>query len=106
MAKPITINEIHKMAKALEVDSLEILLPKSCILDFPLAIAKMFNVANAKVLVFIPPPVDAGEAPIHIKKIINNKVGTVNSVKSNVLKPAVLGVTALNAVDVIFPNNV
>ena len=28
MANPITINEIHKIAKAREVDSLEILLPK------------------------------------------------------------------------------
>ena len=66
---------------------------------------KMFNVAKAKVLVFIPPPVEAGEAPIHIKKITNNKVGTDSCVKSIVLNPAVLGVTALNAVDVIFPNH-
>ncbi len=106
MAKPITINEIHNMANALEVDSLEIRLPKSWILLLPLAIEKIFNVANAKVLVFIPPPVEAGEAPIHIKNMINNKVGTVKVEKSMVLKPAVLGVTVLKAVVVILPKTV
>ena len=69
---PIAINDMHKIANALEVDSLEILLPLNCILFFPFATAKMFRVANAKVLVFIPPPVEAGDAPIHIKNIINN----------------------------------
>ena len=103
MAIPITIKEIHKIAKALDVDSLVILLPKIWIRVFPMATAKIFKVAKAKVLVLIPPPVEAGEAPIHIKNMINNNDGTVNLVKSTVLNPAVLGVTELNAALVIFP---
>lgn len=106
IAIPMTIKEIHKMAKAREVDSLLILLPRIWMRLLPIATANMFNVASANVLVLIPPPVDAGEAPIHIKKIINNKEGTLNCVKSTVLKPAVLGVTVLKAVLVIFPNRV
>lgn len=66
----------------------------------------MFKVANAKVLVLTPPPVEAGEAPIHIKKMTNNNDGTVMSAKSITLKPAVLGVTALKAAFVIFPKTV
>ena len=72
---------------------------------FPLAMEKIFKVAKANVLVFIPPAVDAGEPPIHIKKIINNNVDTFIVVKSTVLKPAVLGVMALNAEVVIFPKS-
>ena len=71
IAEPITMSEIHKMANAREVDSLVILRPKISILLLPLATEIIFSVANAKVLVFIPPPVDAGEAPTHIKKMIN-----------------------------------
>ena len=64
----------------------------------------MFKVASANVLVLIPPPVDAGDAPIHIKKLIPTNEGTVLSVKSITLNPAVLGVTELKAAVVIFPN--
>ena len=100
---PIEINEIHKIAKALEVDSLEILLPNISILLLPFATANIFKEANAKVLVLIPPAVEAGEPPIHIKKIITNNEGTVILAKSTALNPAVLGVTELNAAAVIFP---
>ena len=99
----MVINEIHKIAKAREVDSDEILLPNNWILLFPLATAKIFSVANAKVLVFIPPAVEAGEPPIHIKKMINKSEGTFIWVKSTALNPAVLGVTALNDAAVILP---
>ena len=37
---------------------------------------------TAAVVVFIPPPVDAGDAPINISIIITNKVDSLNWVKS------------------------
>ena len=100
---PMIINEIHKIAKARAVDSLEIRLPINCILLLPLATVMIFSVAKAKVLVFIPPPVEAGDAPIHIKNIINNNDGMVYVEKSMVLNPAVLGVMALKKLVVTFP---
>ena len=36
---------------------------------FPPATAKIFNVANAKVLVFIPPAVEAGEPQSTLKRL-------------------------------------
>ena len=61
--------------------------------DFPLATFKMLSSAIAKELVLIPPPVEPGEAPTHIKKITINTVGMLNAAVSIVLKPAVLVVT-------------
>ena len=43
-------------------------------LFFPLDKEMIFINANANVLVFIPPPVEAGDAPIHIKKIVKKIV--------------------------------
>ena len=51
------------------------------------------------VVVLIPPPVDAGDAPINIKITIKNKVLSLNKVKSIVLYPAVLSVTDWNIED-------
>ena len=42
-----------------------------------------------KVVVFIPPPVDPGEAPININIIYVNSVGAVNAPIAIVLNPAV-----------------
>jgi hypothetical protein len=42
------------------------------------------------VVVFIPPPVDPGEAPMNIKIIIINKPAFVKFPNGYVLKPAVL----------------
>jgi hypothetical protein len=49
----------------------------------------------ANVVVFIPPPVEPGEAPIHIKNINNNKVGRVKSAIFTSLNLAVLVVAEL-----------
>ena len=49
--------------------------------------------AKANVVVFIPPAVDAGEPPTHIRKYINTMLPAVTSANANVLKPAVLGLT-------------
>ena len=104
--KPIEANEIEIIANALKTDSLATLLVPISIFDLSLAIEKIFNVAIAKVVVLIPPPVEAGEAPIHIKKIINKIPGTVKLLISIVLKPAVLEVTDENIAVVNFPNTV
>ena len=59
----------------------------------------------AKVLVLIPPPVEAGEAPIHISKTVIMIVGVAKAVMSTVLNPAVLGVAAPNKALTNFPKN-
>ncbi len=48
---------------------------------------------TAKVVVFIPPPVDPGEAPTNIRKTMNIKEGTAIFPIGKVLNPAVLAVT-------------
>ena len=72
--------------------------------SFPLAKLKIFNVAMAKVLVLIPPPVDAGEAPIHMSRKVIMMVGKLNAVMSTELKPAVRGVVAPKSAVTIFPH--
>ena len=47
---------------------------------------------SVKVEVFIPPPVEPGEAPINIKKMNIKSIGVPIIEKSTVLKPAVLAV--------------
>ena len=76
---------------------------KISILVLPRAMLKMFNVAIANVLVLIPPPVDCGEAPIHISNITNMIVEKLSCEKSKVLNPAVLGVVAPKSAVTIFP---
>jgi len=59
MPVAIDAKEIEIMAKARETDSLATCLVPISILGLFLAIEKIFRVANAKVVVLIPPPVDA-----------------------------------------------
>ena len=59
--------------------------------------------AIVNVLVFIPPPVDTGEAPIHIKKIIIRIVAFENASMLTILNPAVRGVTLEKYDIAIFP---
>lgn len=63
-------------------------------LFFPLTKEKALNNATAKVVVFKPPPVDIGEAPMSIKPTVRNKVLLLKAVVSKALNPAVRGVTA------------
>ena len=100
---PITIKESAIVANARRIEISEISRRKISILDFPFARLKIFNVAMAKVLVFIPPPVDAGEAPIHINNITKRIVGRVIADESIELNPAVLGVVAPNIAVIILP---
>ena len=64
-----------------------------------------FKNAIVIVVVFIPPPVDKGEAPIHINRRVRNQVDGRREVRSTVLKPAVRGVTALKKDTASFPLN-
>src|SRR5690606_13335902 len=103
MPKPITINESAITANALLTEISAISLLKISILLFPFARLIKLSVAMAKVLVLIPPPVDAGEAPIHINRIIIMMEEKCNWLKSIELNPAVLGVVAVNIAVTIFP---
>ena len=53
----------------------------------------MASISTAAVEVLIPPPVDAGEAPINIKSINKNSVPSYTLDMSIVLNPAVREVT-------------
>lgn len=46
------------------------------------------------VVVLIPPPVDKGEAPIHMRNMVKAMVGVVSESIATLLNPAVRGVTA------------
>ena len=89
---PTTMNDKVIIAKALLMEVSGISLLESSSLFFPLDRLKKFKVAIAKVDVLIPPPVEEGEAPIHIKKIVSKIVPICNCVISTALNPAVLGV--------------
>ena len=56
---------------------------------FPLKVLKIAAAATATVLVFMPPPVDPGEAPISMKMMINVVVDAGSAAMSNVVNPAV-----------------
>lgn len=71
----MTINERKIIAEDLRNVEPEICLLYISTCSFPLARLNILRMLTAKVLVLIPPPVDAGDAPIHINKIINKMVG-------------------------------
>lgn len=95
---PIATNESIIIAKDLLTVFCETSLPKASIRFFPLAILIILSEATASVLVLIPPPTDAGEAPTHIKNIRINNVGKCSMEVSKVLKPDVLAVEPKNEV--------
>ena len=64
---PITIKEREMMAKALLMEISEICLLNTSTLSLPRARLIKLSVARAKVLVLIPPPVELGDAPIHMR---------------------------------------
>ena len=47
------------------------------------------TINNPNVVVFIPPPVDPGDAPINISNKINQSDANENEDKSNIENPAV-----------------
>ena len=84
---PITIRDKEIVAKALLTDISAISFLKTSIRSLPRARLIMFMVAMARVLVLIPPPVDAGDAPIHIKNnvvvVVVNLIVSKFKVKKN-----------------------
>lgn len=100
----MTINEREIIAKDRLTVMSAISLRKISILVLPLAKLKILRVAMAKVLVLIPPPVEAGEAPIHIRRKTIMVVGKSIAAVSMVLNPAVLGVVAPKSAVTNFPN--
>ena len=70
---------------------------------FPLKTEIVDDNKTPKVVVLIPPPVDAGEAPINISIIVTITEPSCIFPMSIVLKPAVLDVTDIKKEDKIFP---
>ena len=91
------------VAKALFIDIIPISRPKTSVRSFPLARLSTFMTAKAIVLVLIPPPVELGEAPIHINSITKMIVENCSAPKSILLNPAVLGVVAVEKAITNFP---
>jgi len=89
------IREIENKAieKALLIVSLEIVCLTISTLFLPFIVLIAERKITEKVVVFIPPPVDPGEAPTNIRNIIKISTGSPRCVKSTVLKPAVRQVT-------------
>ncbi len=90
-------------AKARWIETGEISRLKASTRCFPRIILKIFNHATAIELVLIPPPVEAGEAPIHINKMVMRRVEICKADTFTTLNPAVLGVTALKNEIANFP---
>ena len=76
------------------------------ITSFSLPLIWLNKLSNdtANVVVFIPPPVEPGEAPIHINASVSMNAGIPSSAIFILLKPAVLGVVALKNETTILPN--
>ena len=91
------------MANALLMEMVEISRLKISSLVFPLAKLIIFRTATAMVLVLIPPPVEPGEAPTHIRKRMTRNVGVLSAPVSTVLNPAVREVTEPKKAVIIFP---
>lgn len=90
-------------AKALRVENGDISLLKTSILSFPLARLRKLRNEIAKVLVLIPPPVDPGEAPIHMRIEITRMLEIWSALMSIELNPAVRGVVALKNAEMSLP---
>lgn len=73
-AIPIMMNESRITAEALLSEDSAICLRYTSTCSFPFTRLKILRMLIANVLVLIPPPVDAGDAPIHIRSMMNNMV--------------------------------
>ena len=64
--------------------------PKKVMFLDPLS--RLFIMANTavSVVIFIPPAVPEGEAPMYIKNIVTSNIGNTKVPKSTVLKPTVV----------------
>ena len=71
-------------------------LPRICTFFRLRNTAKVLAIRTVMVVVFIPPAVEPGEPPINIRMIRSMRPAPLKDVRSDVLKPAVLGVTDWN----------
>lgn len=92
---PIVIRDKNIVAKARCCDIPLISRLNTSVRSLPRARLNTFNTATANVLVLMPPPVEFGEAPIHISRIINSTDENCKAPKSTLLNPAVCGVVAV-----------
>lgn len=81
------------VADAREIEAGEIVLLNISNRFLPLTKSTICKALTANVLVLIPPPVEFGEAPIHMSRKEKNTIGTPIFAISRVLNPAVLEVT-------------
>ena len=71
-----------------------ILRPKKCPLARFRNTATEQETSTARVVVFMPPAVEPGLPPTSIRRMVTIRPTSLSWVRSEVLKPAVLGVTA------------
>ena len=86
----------------LKITSIGILFLKIETSSSPLKTEKVLITKTPKVVVLIPPPVDAGEAPINISRIVKTTDEPFINPILRELKPAVLEVTDIKNEDKIF----
>ena len=67
---------------------------KTVTLPYLLEEARVLKRRTAKVVVLMPPAVEPGLPPINMRTVVSALPDSESFVKSMVLKPAVLGVTA------------
>jgi hypothetical protein len=105
--KKVEIKIKDKENKAIEnarsIVLIEIVLLYITTWDSPLMVAKADLRITAKVVVFIPPPVEPGDAPTYIRKIKNTSTGTESALISTELNPAVRVETEWKNAVIIFP---
>src|SRR5690606_1421540 len=106
MVKPMVKKESKIIANALLTESPDTFRPKISRLSLPFARLIMLRTAIANVVVLIPPPVDPGEAPIHIRNIMTSRVGKDWPAVFETLKPAVRALFPLKNAAIHFPHSV
>jgi hypothetical protein len=96
----ITINikqsEIKMIVRALRISVEGMRFPQKTTSLEPWSSALTTPIISAKVVILIPPPVEAGAAPINIKIKIKNREGVLKDSMGSTLKPAERGVAAVN----------
>ena len=82
-------NAMREMKKARATSGAGMLRPKSTASSRPRTVLQSAATVMPNVVVFTPPPVPPGEAPMNISAIIRNSVGSRAAPTLIVLKPAV-----------------
>ena len=103
---PSQIKDNDIIANDFLTDSFDISRLKMLIRSWSRPVLMMFNVATASVVVRIPPPVEPGDAPIHISRMMIITAGNDNAEISTVLYPAERGVAPVKKAVTILPNKV